>query len=393
MYGQNNKLMTGGNDQTSPISQRKFLNTVPMFHTYGSTVFTEHQDLLHAIHRLCFVVQTGNISVTNVNESFLQYAGKKRIRVNDGKEWTLPITLAGNELNTLLGITGQDVNISTNGVIDYNTAFPIGKDFGTIGALYIAAADPDNRLSGGEYWTNVGLRVLQTAGVTNGDNNYEVEFYSFDDRAECLKITSGQIVIVEKFQDSGLLVNPDAPDGTISTFQCGFGNGSLTTAEKTLVSATPLQPQTVRPEFAGTGNVWQYFLDIRINGVQIPIDYDVMYDSSAGALKFGTPPPAGSCLEIAYVLNTGFPTFDATRRYARYTTVEYQGKVFQSRPTPPATYVVGVNPLPSNSQWLDVTLEANKNIQPLYWGLTSSEIWKAQNPLHPLFGWNTVVMM
>lgn len=343
-----NSLVTQQGDFNSLPSDRTKLETgVVFWQPYGKTVFSNFPDLFHAFHAIGKLDAVANIVANRINPQTYQEAGRTQTTIDDGIDYTFPLTFKGAEIRTLAAILNIDTfkkqagNNASNKLAMTNTAIE-DKDYGIMGNLFVWQAGTDNHLHMSYALLNCGVRVLDCAGVGN-DLTYNVEFYSDQPR---IRTGLGTVIVAEKFyEDTDTFTLGYGPNGTATTFQPGLGTaigatqGSLTTAQQATLSVSPLNLQVIRRDKALT-NPYRYFADIRLNGQPVPESNLVSYDETTGLVEFVTAPPLGAVMEWTYALKTGYPDWIEAMNYGVGEYVQHNNKVVVSVSptlgTPPA---------------------------------------------------------
>lgn len=344
-----NTLVTQQGDFNSVADERtKLVNGLIFWQPYGKTVFSNFPENFHSFHLIGKLDVMPNIVANRINPQTYQEAGRTLTTIDDGIDYTFPLTFKGNDIRNLAAILNIDTfkkqtgRNADNKLAMTNTAIE-DKDYGVMGNLLIWQAGADNHLRMSYALLNCGIRVLDCAGVGN-DYTYNVEFYSDQPR---IRTGLGTVIVAEKFyEDATVFTLGYGPNGTTTAFQPGLGTaigstqGSLAAAQElTLATSGPLNLQIIREEKALI-NPYRYFLDIRLNGQPVPESDLVGYNETTGLVTFVTAPPLGAVLEWTYALKTGYPDWIETMNYGIGEYAQYDRKVWASVSptigTPPA---------------------------------------------------------
>jgi len=270
-------------------NRRKYLFTdvfwVPYSGISAGAVPTE----IPILKILCDVESLDNIPFAPINEESVARLGKLPLVVNDGHEVTdFNITVSGNSLATVAALAGQD--LTTNPIIKW------GQNQSNKGALLITGHNGDSSLARTDVIFDLGIKIVEMPGATDGDNFQNITFYS--ETALAYAMEGAYTVGFEMFfEDAGSIVNAMAPDGLLDDFALGDGNESFT---------TPTVPvaQTIE---AGAAGHKEFFFKVLLDEVQQSTAAVTFVQPT---LTFVTPPPALSKIFIAYlVLLTDAPSF------------------------------------------------------------------------------------
>jgi len=347
-----NTLVTQHGDFNSVDSERTKLETGVIFwQPYGKTIFSNFPDLMHAYHAIGKLDPMANIVAAPVNPQTYQEAGRTKTTINDGLDYTFPLTFKGAEVRTLAAILNIDTfakqagGNTTHKIAMTNTTIE-DKDYGIMGNLFVWQAGSGNHLHMSYILPECGIRVLDCSGVGD-DQTYNVEFYSSQPRQ---RVGLGTVVVAEKFfEDTTNFTLGWGPNGTNTGFQPGLGTAigstqtSLTAAQEATLVASVLNLQVVRRDKA-LNDPYRYFVDIRLNGRLVSPSELVYYDEGSGLVEFVTPPALGDVLEWTYFLKTGYPDWSNEMNYGVGEYATYNDDIW-----------VSVNPIlgtaPASTAW------------------------------------------
>lgn len=359
-----------GDNTSNPSMVTKLQNCIPMWQRFGDWRLMNFPDQMHTVHRIGKLTTIANIAGTLVNPQDCQEVGRKKTTMNDGVGFVFPLTFMGNDTLNLMMMLGIDPFLVAGTVDKSNTptSIQIGKDYGICGNFLMYYANEEQYLITSMIVRNCGIRVLTQTGA--GDNlTYDVEIYSDE---EATKVSLGQAIVVEKFYEDGVLfTGGKSPDGILTTFQPGWGvangttgAGSLSLTQQATLAANKLKPVSYDITKALT-DAFRFFIEIRLDGVIVSPDQISGYSQTTGLVTFVTPPAAGAVLEWVYIVNTGFPSWDAARFYGADMCVEYNGQVWQS-----ITPILGT--APAAGPWTSLGITSLWDRTANNWGLNTN---------------------
>lgn len=366
-----NFASTQQGDNTSETSMvTKLQNCIPMWQRHGDWRLQSFPAQMHILHRIGKLTTIANITGTPVNPQDYQEVGRTKTTMNDGVGFTFPITFVGNDRLNLMMMLGIDPTkiAGTTDKSNTPTAIKVGKDYGICGNFHMYYAAESQHLVTSMVVLNCGIRVLEITGA--GDNlTYNVEIYSDN---EAVTVALGQAIVAEKFYEDGVLfTGGQSPDGILTTFQAGWGvangttgAGSLSLTQQATLAASKLRLVSYDTTKAIT-DAFRFFIEIRIDGTPVNPNEITGYSQSTGLVTFANPPAAGSILEWVYIVNTGFPDWDAERNYGVGINVEYSGQVWHS-----VTPVLGT--APAAGPWTSLGLTTLWDRTPQNWGVNSN---------------------
>ena len=263
--------------------------TLPIWIPYGGI---ENPTSLQYIHSLCNVQGIDSPSLEFINETTINALGKLPTTVNDGMRiGEFSVTIRGNDVATLYALVG----------LNWNDVFApdLYKDHGMKGALMLYKfknGKGEQGLERTDLILDVSVKIQEMPGGQVGsDTEQTVTFYA--DEARMFTIPEGHSPAFEVFYDNGgTITNANAPDGALTDFDLGDGNGSY-------APGSPINPATVDIEaYAALTGYKQKFFYVRVDGVdQDPAQ--VAYSITAtNHLEFTTAPADGAKLEVCYLV-------------------------------------------------------------------------------------------
>lgn len=263
--------------------------------------------------RLCRISEVSNGSYEFLNEREAFQAGKERVTINDGKQFTLTLTLEGNALEAQAAILGQDLH-------EY-AGIRQGQTISNVGHLALIKAGTDNKVLSSYLIPNIEAKLTDITGVTDGTSTYSMELTT---RSEVYWV-GGQAIPVQEVWFAGTspkdgsttIVNAAAPDGVLTEFPLGTGNGAG-------VAASPLAVPFNRD--AG-GGVDSYLVEVRENGTTIS---GHSYNPATGVKTLASAPAAGTHLSTVYFVRTGARAWSNDVEYGIGEIVQYDGAYFIS---------------------------------------------------------------
>lgn len=285
-------------------TKRRFdRNTLPVWVAYGGIQSgTTTTKTIEYIHALCNIQGVDNIPTELINETTINALGKTVATVNDGERIpAFNVTVRGNDLATLYALIGLNS-------LDVKSPH-LYKDHGMKGALLLMSFSPTSgALERTDMVLDVSVKVLEMPGGTVGSSTDQtVVFYG--DESRKFTIPPGYAPAFEIWYDDGTttnIVNTDAPDGTLTDFDLGTGNGSY---------ATTINPAALAIEaYSGLTGFRQNFYYVRVNGV----DQDpavLSYSTTlTNRLAFTTAPADGAVLEACYLIDLATYSMPNERR-------------------------------------------------------------------------------
>ena len=271
----------GGHQTATKDYIRRGINVIPVWYKQGGIIFPVHG--LHMLHRASDIQGIDQLAAEFENERQHFESGSNKIQVNDGTNWSTTLTMEGDALSTIASLIGQDMH--TQPSIEF------GKDYGIQGALCLLSTDPDRNARVCDVLFEVGVKLGEIPGSSDGEIQYAVELYGKNNLG--VRIGGGHTVAFELFYDNGTTaINADAPEGTIPTFTLGHGNNSYATP-------APADILAVRP---GLGNVYEYLYYCKVNGVDV-LPSEVSFNPATKVLTFTTAPAAQAKLEVSYLVD------------------------------------------------------------------------------------------
>lgn len=273
---------------------------VPVWHPIGISkqLHKPWPGMLLPNGRICRIGEISNGDYEFLNERDAFQVGKTRTTINDGKQFTLTLTLEGNALEAQAVLLGQDLH-------EY-AAIRQGQTIAGAGHLTLIKGDTNENAAFCIHIPNVEVKLTDIPGATDGTSTYSIELTT---RSE-VYWTGGQVVAAQESWFDGtspkdgstVVTNAAAPDGTITAFTLGTGNGAG-------VAAAPLAVPFNRD--AG-GTAAAYLVEVRINGSSTS---GYTYDAATGVITFSTAPADGAHLSVVYFVRAGAKSWSSSRAY------------------------------------------------------------------------------
>lgn len=323
---------------------------VPYFMRYGGITTPRYPTEVFHFKRLCQIPAIENFVAEFANDRETVEVGKRTVTTNDGKTTTGQITFKGNDISGLLAFIGQHVHNRSATSVDIHGAIEIGRDYGICGNIILIHQSPDFRVMGGQILTEVGVKVLDSPGASDGETTYNVELYS---KGELFRWSGGFMPATFAFYDNGDasgIVNASAPDGTITAFNIKDANKAFAS-----VPSYDLISQVVRPN--GATNLDKYVIDLRV-GVQGQVNprignSAVTYAPATSTLTFNTAPADGRYIEGVVLVPSGFPNWEDWRTYWKNDVVYNAGSYWVCSPASGNSTVQ--EPTGTPSDWTKIT--------------------------------------
>lgn len=261
----------GGNGPNAPVYAGMEVCNVP----------TENK----LIGLLCVLQNMDDIPLSAINERELQGVGKNNIIINDGEQIDpFNITIDGNAVGTISALVGHDIN--------HDPAFQVKRDYFVKGSLLIVSHDNDGTPRRSDLITSLKVRIPSLAGITaGGENPQTVTFYS--ENATCYIAIGTKSWAVEVWhKDDASIVNTNAPNGVLTTFTLGQGNGS---------TGTPQALSWNSANYAAGTSLYEYYALAQLNGQKILTGDISAYDETS--ITFGTAPADKAYLLLFYLID------------------------------------------------------------------------------------------
>lgn len=285
-------------NRTSPVDpgtpRRTDIYTLPVWVPYaGIESGTSTAKTLELVHCILTAQGLDDAALEYINEETVNSLGTMPKTVNNGQRIAdFNLTLRGNDIGNLFALVGLNFN---------DVAAPaLYKDHGVLGALAILSFSPETGdIKRTDIILNVAVKVNSMPGGSVGSSTDQtITFYSDSAKLYTLPPTLG--VGFEIWYDDGTgtdIVNVNAPDGILTDFDLGTGNGSY--------SGT-VNPAAVAIEANAslTGYKQNFFL-VMVDGVEqdpAQLTYSTMVTNH---LEFGTAPADGSVIFAAYTYAQG----------------------------------------------------------------------------------------
>lgn len=272
-----------GGDRTATDDRiRRGQYTIPVWKKHLGVYLTAAPAAFHLIHGVSDAPELDDIEFSALNQRDLFELGKNKITIDDGFEGEWTITLEGDALESIAAFIGQDYY--ANPVLEH------AKDYGICGDLVLISCDTDRNMQASTIVTDVGVRLTMIPGGEDGERTAQVTLYTkMQTKAD--RIGKDYVPGHEIWYDNGgTVINAAAPDGVLTVFTLGDGNGSFSAA------TTPVAKQ-IRPAFT---DYRQYFYYVRLDGQDVDVA-DVTFNVGLSQLTFTTAPTNGAKLEVAYV--------------------------------------------------------------------------------------------
>ena len=230
-----------------------------------------------AVGVLCTLRGSANIPLTPLYEAVIKGIGKvdSTIRSKELKVDPFTVQIQAGDMRTLLTLLGYDHTSSTNNSPE------LRGNYGVSGHLIINFHNTSTTAHRGSVLLlNVEARIPSLPALeADSSTTFEVEFQCATARVHVAK--AGKPFAVEFWK------SPDAqaPDGTITAFVLGTGNGAYAS------STTPVALQIESADATRTG-YRQYFHFLNHNGTEVAESL-ATFNAGTSTLTFGTAPTAG----------------------------------------------------------------------------------------------------
>lgn len=239
-------------------------------------------------------VQGGTLSPINENE--VMFLGKTKVMSTEGTQWDgLTATVSGNATG-IFRVLGKTPVASKSTTIEYQ--YDQTPMF-----LVVHAYNESNVLYSSELYPFSIARISNTAGLEpDSITDFDIEFYNTDSTNYPIrKLIPAHMWVAEGWTDNGgTITNADAPDGTLTAFVLGTGNGSYV--------GTPTTPTAVMIDSTATGAA--QYLYVFVNGVDVTSQ--VSFNAGTKTITFTTAPANGAKMTVIYAVaqNASAPGWD-----------------------------------------------------------------------------------
>lgn len=237
------------------------------------------------IGSLSEIVTFGDPTLELQNERTVFELGHKLKTINDG--YTLPdfdISFHGNEISTLGAFIGQDFAttpvINHTGTYDQKFALIVmgGTGHGSTASIEVC-----------DLYLNCQVKILGQPGGSDGETQRTISVYS---DTPVVKSSGNNVCFATEIWHDDASADPDltnaaAPNGTLTDFVLGTGNGAYS------ASYTP-----TAVSYDGTN----YIAQVVVNGE--PVETGWSFTSGTNTLTFTTAPADGAKLQVFYAMNT-----------------------------------------------------------------------------------------
>lgn len=244
----------------------------------------------------CITKSITGAALAPINEDEVMWIGKTKAMSTEGTQWDgLTADVSGNATG-ILRVLGQTPTTSKAVALEYQ--YDQTPMF-----LVIHAYNESNVLYSSELYPFSIARISNTAGLEpDSITDFEIEFYNTDSTNYPIrKLIPAHMWVAEGWYDNGgTITNADAPDGTLTAFVLGTGNGSYV--------GTPATPTAVVIDSTATGAA--QYLYVFVNGVDVTSQ--VSFNAGTKTITFTTAPANGAKLNVIYGVaqNASAPGWD-----------------------------------------------------------------------------------
>lgn len=245
---------------------------------------------------LCTLKTADAVKFTPVEEFEFLGGGKDPQKVSFGKQVEFGMEIAGNDLATLRAFIGRNQGVSTVNSWEPEIQYPAS------GHLLVNSYNyANNELVNQTLYMNLQVKFEEFAGMdTSGERTQKVMFFNTSARIVKCDVAMGERINVEGWYDDGLAslnINAAAPDGTITAFVLGTGNG--------VSAGTPVALRLDSTNAAQTGYK-QWMIEATVDGATVPLTGNSFTTST---FTFTTPPADGKHLMLIYVNDPALTTW------------------------------------------------------------------------------------
>ena len=274
--------LKGGSDQATKDNVRHGLDVIPILIANGGIYFTTHG--VKGIARMSDVQSIGNPTAEFINEREHFESGKKLLKLNDGTNWTIPITFEGDHTTDIASMLAQDLHV--------NPVLKWGQDKSRTCDLVLYSVQDNEDVNICDAYFDLGVKLKELPGSENAEVNFELEVYGQED-SQVVRIYGGHSIGYEIFQTTGTHTDPAAPNGILTTFDLGDSLNAY---------AVAAPPDVLQANPDGTTDLQRYFFKVRLNGVDVS-DTEASFNSTTKTITFVTAPASGDKLEVWYLVD------------------------------------------------------------------------------------------
>jgi len=244
----------------------------------------------------CITKSLQGATLAPINENEVMFIGKTKKLSTEGTQWDgLTATVSGNATG-ILRVLGQTPVASKSTTIEYQyDQTPL--------FLVIHAYNESNVLYSSELYPFSIARITNTAGLEpDSITDFDIQFFNTDSTNYPIrKLAPGYMWVAEPWYDNGgTVTNADAPDGILTAFVLGTGNGSYV--------GTPATPTAVIIDNTLSGAA--QYLYVFLDGVDVTSQ--VSFNAGTKTITFTTAPANGAKLAVFYAVaqNASAPGWD-----------------------------------------------------------------------------------
>jgi len=260
--------------------------------TDGYSCLTYTGKASKAIGGLCALKEADDITQEAIEKFEFLYGGKDPDTRSSGK--MIPkfyMTIAGGAYALMRAFIGRDQGVSTVNSFEPEIEYPASGHI-----LINSYDDRTNLLVGQTLFMNLKVHFDSIEGLkTTGESMIKVGFSSPSARVIMTDVAQGEMINVEFWRDNATTdINTNAPDGTLTTFVAGTGNGSYPTS----TTPVPLALDSTNPNLTG----WKdYLIDLRVNGAVVPLQGTGSATFSTSTITFAAAPADGKAILAIYI--------------------------------------------------------------------------------------------
>ena len=291
---------------------RQGTRVVPIFYPKGGMILANEDDVIRVGQRICQSAQLDDGDIELINEATVFEGGKQRAETNDGSKITFSMTFKGNALEGLAAFMNHDLNDVP--VIQQ------GQSLTQRGALVLLEFDDKDELRFSTLIPDCTVKQTSIPGFQDGQSEYTLEIST---ESNVYRGAQYCIPVKEIWYDNGTVTNTSAPDGVLTSFQIGSGNGSGLAANS--------GPLAVK--WSGTlAAPANYIFQLSVNGSVTTSGFT--YGTSDGEITFGTAPADGAKIEAWYWVRADAETWDEEKSYKSNAIVKYNNVYYNLTGTP-----------------------------------------------------------
>lgn len=232
----------------------------------------------------CTVISAANGTLEPINEQDIIASGKEVLKVNDGTQLTgMSFTLRGNATGLISALKSQ--NLKDEIIIDYTGSTTTTK---ACDVLLVSINPEDQQVAKSILILDAAVTLTDMPGaVDTGEVTREMVISQGGGKV--YELGKGKAFAYEYWYDNS--INANAPDGLITSFKVGQGEGNSSVGPQTALNLSII----------ATG-LAQKFKSLRLNGVEVD-ESEASWNAISRQVEFNTAPANLGMLEMWYAID------------------------------------------------------------------------------------------